>query len=172
MRGMSIPFGAYPCNAPDTWIVVACDNEDQWQNFVNVLGQPEWAQDERFVDSIARKNNENALNQLISEWTQGFTPFQAMRILQAGGVPAGVMMNSEDLYSDMHLRSRGHIVNVNQPPWGQLAHQGLPGIPSLSKANAIGPTPWIGDDNLFVFQDIIGLSPEEIEAAVESGAIR
>ena len=81
-------------------------------------------------------------------------------------------MKSEDLYSDMNLRSRGHIVDGNQPPWGELAHQGLPGIPSLSRADAIGPTPWIGDDNSFVFQYIIGLSPEELMAAVESGAIR
>ena len=172
MRGASAPFGAYPCNAPDTWIVVACENEDQWRKFIEVLGQPAWAQDERFSDGAARKVNEAALDQLISEWTEGFTPFQVMRILQEGGVPAGVMMNSEDLYSDMHLRSRGHIVDVNQPPWGELTHQGLPGIPSLSKADAIGPTPWIGDDNAFVFRDIIGLSSEEVQAAVESGAIR
>jgi len=172
MRGMSAPFGAYPCNAPDTWIVIACESDDQWRKLVEILGQPAWVQDERFFDAAARKNNEDVLNQLISEWTQEFTPFQAMRILQAGGVPAGVIMNSEDLYSDMHLRSRGHIVDVNQPPWGELAHQGLPGIPSLSRADAIGPTPWIGDDNTFVFQNIIGLSPEELMAAVESGAIR
>lgn len=166
------PFGAYPCNGPDSWIVIACESEPEWQNLVTAMGGPTWATDAKYADRNGRRDNRDELDALIAEWTGGFTAHQALRLLQDAGVPSGIAMSSEDLYYDMHLRARGHIVDVNQPPWGTLTHQGLPGIPSLSQANAIGPTPWIGDDNEFVFQKVLGMSAEEMQKAVDSGVIR
>ena len=37
------PFGAYPCSHPDSWIVIACENDDQWGNLRTVIGSPAWA---------------------------------------------------------------------------------------------------------------------------------
>ena len=81
-------------------------------------------------------------------------------------------MNGEQLYFDIHLRARGHLVEVEAPPWGRLTHTGLTGIPSRSAAWASGPAPWIGANNQYVFSRILGLSPEEIVRGAASGAIR
>ena len=53
-----------------------------------------------------------------------------------------------------------------------MAHHGLPGIPSLSSANAALPAPWIGAHNDHVFGHILGLSEDRIEELKKSGAIR
>ena len=81
-------------------------------------------------------------------------------------------MSAEDLYYDPHLRDRGHIITIEEPPWGTIVHHGLPGIPSLSYATAQGPAPWIGDHNELVLNTILGLSPEEISKLEESGALK
>jgi crotonobetainyl-CoA:carnitine CoA-transferase CaiB-like acyl-CoA transferase len=81
-------------------------------------------------------------------------------------------MSGEDLYYDIHLRERGHIVEMDEPPWGRIAHHGLPGIPSLSEASAARPAPWIGAHNAYVFGEVLGMSEAEIRDMEEKGAIR
>ncbi|MDP6824368.1 MAG: CoA transferase [Dehalococcoidia bacterium] len=166
------PFSAYPCSHPDAWIVIACENDDQWAKLQAVMGGPTWAADPRFADLSGRRVNRDEVDHEIGEWTQAFTPQQALRLLQAGGVPAGIAMNGEQLFNDLHLRQRGHLVDVTEPPWGTLTHQGLPAIPEVSSASAAVRAPWLGDHNDYVFGDVLGMSSDDIKAQEESGAIR
>jgi crotonobetainyl-CoA:carnitine CoA-transferase CaiB-like acyl-CoA transferase len=93
-------------------------------------------------------------------------------LLQEAGVAAGIPMSGEDLFYDIHLRARGHIVETEAEPWGKMAHHGLPGIPSLSEASAAKPAPWIGAHNDFIFGKIVGLGSEKIEELKNTGAIK
>ncbi len=165
------PYAAYPCKGHDDWIVVAISEESEWEGLVNALGNPTWINDEKYSTHEMRKENRTELDKQISEWTSEYTPYQAMRILQNRGVPAGAVLNGEDLYSNIHLRARGHIVDIHEPPWGDLSHQGLPAIPTLSEAHADGLPPWIGDHNKYVFGEILGMTDKDIKDAMNSGAI-
>jgi crotonobetainyl-CoA:carnitine CoA-transferase CaiB-like acyl-CoA transferase len=93
-------------------------------------------------------------------------------VLQEAGVAAGIPSSGEDLYYDVHLRGRGHIVETEGQPWGKISHHGLPGIPSLSAASAARPAPWIGANNDQVFNEILGLSTEKIEELKKAEAIK
>ena len=166
------PYGAYPCKGDDEWIVVSVETNEEWQGFVNAMGSPTWAQDPVYSTHSGRVAAKDELDAQIGEWTSGFTKRQAMRILQNNGVPAGAKYTGEDLYSDVHFRQRGHIVDVHEPPWGDLSHQGLPGIPSLAEAHGDGPPPWIGVHNDYVFKTLLGLTDEDYAANQQSGAIR
>jgi len=99
-------------------------------------------------------------------------PRQAFRLVQDAGVAAGIPSSGEDLYYDLHLRERGHIVETEAQPWGKTTHHGLPGIPSLSRASAARPAPWIGTHNDQVFGQILGLSTEKIEELKKAEAIK
>ncbi|HEY6363546.1 MAG TPA: hypothetical protein VI585_02020, partial [Candidatus Binatia bacterium] len=105
-------------------------------------------------------------------WTRRYTPRQAFRLLQEAGVAAGIPCSGEDLYYDLHLRERGHIVETEARPWGKITHHGLPGIPTLSAANAARPAPWMGLNNHQVFGEILGLSSEEIDEFKKAEAIK
>jgi crotonobetainyl-CoA:carnitine CoA-transferase CaiB-like acyl-CoA transferase len=165
------PYGCYPCRNPDTWIVITCEGDDDWQAMAGAMRQPPWAADARFATHEGRREHRAEMDGHIAAWTSGMTPHQALRLLQKAGVAAGIVMNSEHLYMDPHLRARGHLVEINEPPWGTLTHQGLPGIPSVSPAAADGKPPWPGDDNAFVFGQVLGLSEQEITDGESSGAI-
>ena len=166
------PYGAYPCRGEDTWIIIACAGDEEWQSMVRLIGNSSWAGDEKFLTKSGRKEHREELDRKLSQWTTKWTPRQAFRLLQEVGIAAAIPMSGEDLYYDIHLRDRGHIVETEAQPWGKLAHHGLPGIPSLSAASAARPAPWIGADNDKVFGEILGLSAEKIEQLKESGAIR
>ncbi len=166
------PYGCYPCRNPDTWIVITCEGDEEWQALVSAMRQPPWAGDARYATHEGRREHRAEMDERISAWTRGLTPHQALRLLQNAGVTAGIVMNSEHLYMDPHLRARGHLVEINEPPWGTLTHQGLPGIPSESPAWADGKPPWPGDDNDFVFGEVLGLTEQQIADGEATGAIR
>ena len=166
------PYGCYPCRNDDTWIVISCQGDADWQALVRAMREPPWAAAARFAGHAGRREHRDELDGRIAEWSVALTPHQALRVLQAQGVPAGMVMNSEHLYMDPHLRERGHLVEIDEPPWGRLTHQGIPAIPSRSAASASGPPPWMGADNERVFGEILGMSPEEIAEAEADGAIR
>ena len=166
------PYGVYPCRGEDSWIIIACAGEDEWQRLVRLIGASSWAAEQRFASKMGRKEHRHELDRKLAQWTSKLTPRQAFRLLQEAGVAAGIPMSGEDLYYDVHLRDRGHIVETEIHPWGKMAHHGLPGIPSRSRANAGRPSPWIGANNNQVFSEILGLSGERIAELKKAEAIK
>ena len=139
---------------------------------VNLIGKTTWAADEKFATKRGRKEHREELDQKLSQWTRKLMQRQCFRLLQEAGVAAGMPMSGEDLYYDIHLRERGHIVETEAQPWGKMSHHGIPGTPSLSNASAARPAPWIGANNDQVFGEILGLSPEKIEELKKAEAIK
>jgi crotonobetainyl-CoA:carnitine CoA-transferase CaiB-like acyl-CoA transferase len=166
------PYGCYPCRGEDNWIIIACKTDEEWQSMVRLIGKSSWAADPRFSTKSGRKENRDEIDSNLSQWTRRWTPRQAFRLIQDAGIAAGIPMSGEDLYYDIHLRERGHIVETETEPWGKVTHHGLPGIPSLSYASAARPAPWIGAHNDQVFGNILGLSPDQIEELKKAEAIK
>ena len=166
------PYGVYPCGGDDSWIIIACASDDEWQSMVGVIGKSSWAGDPKFAAKAGRKQERKELDRKLSEWTRKYTAKQVFRLLQESGVAAGMPASGEDLFHDIHLRARGHIVETDAQPWGKITHHGLPGIPSLSVADAARPAPWIGVNNDQVFGGILGLSKQRIEALKKAEAIK
>ncbi|MGE5215926.1 MAG: CaiB/BaiF CoA transferase family protein [Chloroflexota bacterium] len=166
------PYGCYPCAGEDNWIIVACAGDDEWRNMANLIGKSSWAADAKFASKEGRKQRRDELDRKVSEWTRKYTPKQLFRMLQEAGIAAGIPSSGEDLFHDIHLRARGHIVETEAQPWGKITHHGLPGIPSLSQADAARPAPWIGAHNDEVFGRILGLSKEKIEELKKAEAIK
>ena len=166
------PYGCYPCCGEDNWIIIACGSDKEWQNMVGLIGNSSWAGDPKFATKSGRQEHREELDRNLSQWIRKYTARQAFRLLQKAGIAAGIPMSGEDLYYDIHLRERGHIVEAEAQRWGRITHHGLPGIPSLSAASAARPAPWIGANNDQVFGRILELSPEKIETLKKAEAIK
>ncbi|MGZ8453821.1 MAG: CaiB/BaiF CoA transferase family protein [Candidatus Binatia bacterium] len=166
------PYGVYPCAGEDNWIIIACASDAEWQSMASLIGKSTWAADVKFASKAGRKEHRVKLDQKLSQWTCKYTAKQVFRLLQEAGVAAGIPSSGEDLFHDIHLRARGHIVETEAQPWGKITHHGLPGIPSLSQADAARPAPWIGVNNDQVFGEILGLSAARIEELKKAEAIK
>ena len=166
------PYGCYPCSGEDSWVIIACAGDDEWKNMVNVVGKATWAADLKFASKAERKAHRVELDRKLSEWTHKYTAKQVFRMLQEAGIAAGIPSSGEDLFHDIHLRSRGHVVETDAQPWGKITHHGLPGIPSVSAANAARPAPWIGVNNDEVFSEILRIGKEKIEELKQIEAIK
>src|SRR4030095_11824870 len=114
------PYGCYPCRGEDNWIIIACASDEEWQSMVNLIGKSSWAADSKFATKRGRKEHHADLDRNLAEWMRKYTPRHAERSRQADGVAAGIPSSGEDLYYDVHLRGRGHIVETEGQPWGKI----------------------------------------------------
>ena len=63
------PHGVFRCKGEDRWVSIVVGNEEEWQRFCKAIGQPALATDVRFATLAARKENEDALEQIVTTWT-------------------------------------------------------------------------------------------------------
>lgn len=169
---LAAPHGVYPSLGDDRWIAIAVIDEDDWSRFVAVLGYPAWSHDPRFATQALRHQHQDALDELVSAWTQGLGPHEAMELLQAGGVAAGAVQNAEDLNEhDPQLAHRGTFFELDHPVIGEARFEGTPITFSRTVQHTWRSAPLLGEDNHYVFGDVLGLSAEEIAELEDEGVI-
>ncbi|MBI4236766.1 MAG: CoA transferase [Chloroflexi bacterium] len=177
-RPYAAPHGVYPCKGRDTWCAVACTTEEEWEGLVRALtpplGQPPaWTRDPRFATFQERLAHRDELDQRLAEWTRALTPRQVMRMLQAQGVAAAAVQNTEEVFYDPHLRARGYIVPIqhSNAVWGTMEHATFPAHLSETPGVIRRGAPALGEHNDRVLRELLGLSAGEVRDLREAKAL-
>lgn len=157
------PHNCYRCVGEDKWISIAVSSDREWQALCDAMKNPDLAGDERFSGAYARKENEIELDRIIGEWTAKLTPSQAMEILQNAGVAAAPSMSSEDIFSNNHLRERGAFVDIDHPNMGRQTLVGAPWKLTADQNARLRHAPLFGQHNRYAFEELLGLSPHQVE---------
>ena len=165
------PHAAYPCLGQDRWCTIACMTEAEWQALCQVMGQPAWASEARFASMFSRKQHEEALDALLSAWTQQHEAFALMHLLQQAGVPAGVVQTNKDLIEDPHMQQRGAFVYMDHPGVGHHPVQRSEFRLSEVAAEFHWPAPNIGQHTVQVCRDILGMADAEIEHLIAENVL-
>ena len=164
------PHNCFRCKGEDKWVAIAVTNDEEWAAFRKAIDNPEWTGDKKFRDSRGRVENQDELEGLIGEWTRNYTPHEATDILQEAGVPSGPSVNIRELVEDPHLAERGYFVAPEHPVAGSVTLEGMPWKSSLSQPD-FRHAPLLGQDNYYVFHDLLGMSDEEFARLVGQGII-
>lgn len=156
------PHGAYPAAGDDRWVAIAVGDDEQWQALCGVMERPELSRDERFATPAARLAHQDALDAIVAEWTQGREAQESEAALQARGVPASAVQNSDELYADPQLAHRGHFVQLEHPIHDTITVEGSRFRLSRTPARVERSGPTFGQDNQYILETILGYSPERI----------
>lgn len=167
----AVPQGCYPCLGHDTWCVVSCTTEAQWRALAEVIGGETLVNTPHFATAAERWQRHDELDALISAWTRECTPYQAMRLLQDAGVPAGMVQTGEDLWRDIHLRSRDFMVSLRHPEIGTLEHPGMTVRLHATPGQIQRPAGQLGEANEAVFRGLLGLTADELDRLVAAEVI-
>jgi crotonobetainyl-CoA:carnitine CoA-transferase CaiB-like acyl-CoA transferase len=165
------PHGVYPVSGDDRWVAIACRTESQWEGLCDAIGRPEWKTDQRFATFAARKDNELALDELLSAWTRLREAGEVETLLQARHVPCHRLSWSADIFADVQLAHRHHLVTVPHPEIGAIPIEGSRFLLSSTPALVTRPGPTFGQDNDYVLRELLGMNDDEITAAVVMGAL-
>ncbi len=163
------PHGAYPCLGEDRWCAIAVFHDEEWHRLCQVMGNPSWTKEPKFATLQEKKENEDELNRLMSEWTKHFTAEQVMATLQSIGVAAGVVQSCEDLYNDEQLKYRQHFVELEHPEIGKHYYESPSFKLSKTPAELRTPAPCLGEHNEFVCTQILGIPDDEFAALFAEG---
>ena len=137
-----------------------------------MIGEPDWTRDPRFVTLLGRKQNEDELDALISAWSSGYLAEEIMAMMQDHGVPAGVSQTSEDLLEyDPQLKHRKHFVQLEHKVIGSHAYRAPAYKLSKTPAHLRKAAPALGEDNEYVYKEILGYSDAEVADLLERGII-
>jgi benzylsuccinate CoA-transferase BbsF subunit len=160
------PHGAFPCKDEDRWCTIAVFNENEWQAFCRVIGNPFWTKDAKFADMKSRKKNEDELENLISQWTVQYTDYEVMHKMQAAGVPAGVVQTMADVLDrDPQLRERDFLLPIKNPELGIFGHP-TPAYKLTKTMAKVRHAPSMGEHTEYICIKILGLSDEEFAELV------
>jgi len=165
------PHNCYVCKGEDKWISIAVSSGEEWAGLCNAMGKPELIHDDRFNDLGARKQNEEALDEIINHWTRTQEDGEVMIKLQNAGVAATPSFTSETLFSDPHVKARGVFKKVAHPVAGGNWVIEPPWRLSEAPSSPMNPAPLLGQHNFEVFHEYLGISEDEIEKLKKEGVI-
>jgi crotonobetainyl-CoA:carnitine CoA-transferase CaiB-like acyl-CoA transferase len=166
------PHGVYPASGADEWVAVAVFDDLAWQSLVEVLGRPDWAADPDFATTAGRVARQDDLDAHLAQWTKNFDKHDLMHRLQAAGVPAGAVQNSRDLAEvDAQIAHRGTFFELDHPVIGPALFEGNPMSFSRTEQHNWRSAPLLGEDNDYVFGELLGLSADERADLADRGAI-
>ncbi|GAA1916204.1 CaiB/BaiF CoA transferase family protein [Nocardioides marmoribigeumensis] len=166
------PHGVYPASGADEWVAVAVFDDRAWESLVEVLGSPDWATDPNLATVAGRVARQDDLDAHLSQWTKNFDKHDLMHRLQAAGVPAGAVQNSRDLAEvDAQIAHRGTFFELDHPVIGPALFEGNPMSFSRTEQHNWRSAPLLGEDNDYVFGELLGLSADERADLTDRGAI-
>jgi crotonobetainyl-CoA:carnitine CoA-transferase CaiB-like acyl-CoA transferase len=157
------PHAVYPCAGEDRWIAIAVFGDDEWRALLEVMGRPAWGDDARFATQADRFANQDALDDCVGAWTARLDCHAAMNMLQRAGVRAGAVQNARDLNEfDPQLACRGLFFEMDHPVIGEARFEGEPMKFSRTRADLWRSAPLLGEDNGYVYREILGLSEADV----------
>ncbi|MEX0784713.1 MAG: CoA transferase [Dehalococcoidia bacterium] len=159
------PQGIYRCAGEEQWLAISVRDDTEWAALAEVVGAAELAG--LAVDERRARHDE--IDTRISEWSREQDPQAAMERLQAAGVPAGRVLDSDTIHGDPHLLERGFWVELPHPrmaPWKQ------PGVVwRLAEANPHlrRHAPLFGEHTAELLRDLLGMGAQELAALEAAG---
>ena len=155
----------------DGYIYLCCIEEHQWHGFVEVMGNPEWANEEIFGDRFKRAVNWDALKVFLEEFVGAHTVLDLYRKAQAKRVPFAPVSTMGTLLSNEHLKTRGFFVDIAQPVAGTHKYPGAPLRYRRTPWQIRIPAPMLGQHNREIFGDRLGMSAARIDELDRRGII-
>jgi crotonobetainyl-CoA:carnitine CoA-transferase CaiB-like acyl-CoA transferase len=165
------PYGCYRCAGDDRWCVLAVFDEDEWRTFCHLLGNPDWTNNEMFSTLARRRENRAALDRYVETWTRLTDPATIVDLLRSHGVSAAIVENAEDLAKDPHLASRNFFIELIHPVLGKTISDRSAITFPKETTGKWKSAPLLGEDNRYVFRELLGFTEDEFLSCIEKGII-
>jgi len=154
----------------DAWIAIAVDSDEAWNTLCRVVGGGRLATVHRNTLS-GRRDDETAIDRILSEWAAERDATECATLLQAAGVSAAPVLSPLMLLRDAHLHERGFFPHVVHPEAGK--HLTTRPVWRLARRplGQMRPAPCFGQHNEEVLRTLAGCTNSQIAAMRESDVI-
>ena len=164
------PWGCYRCAGANRWCVIALCSEEDWQTFCGISKLTE-LKNTKFSAWTRRGQDRAALDRQIVRWTSGLAAEAVASRLQRAGIAAGVVQNAEDLAKDPQLAARKFFIHLEHPKFGKRVSDRSALWPRNEKHESWRAAPDLGEDNHYVFVELLGRSETEFREFLKKGIL-
>lgn len=163
------PSNVYP-TSDSGWILIAANQDTVFRRLTEAMGHPELADDGRYATHVARGEHQAALDELVADFTRGYTLEEVEALLNQHEVPNGRIYRPRDMVVDPQFLARESITSVRHPVLGEVAMQNV--FPRLSRTSGQvrWPGPPLGEHTEEVLRRI-GLTDEQVRALHDAGVV-
>ena len=165
------PQGVYKCKGENEWVAITVRTDLEWQSLANLIGKPEVAKDNRFIDLDGRQMHHEDIDKLVENWTQTLTPQEAETVMQGAGIPAGALLNLNEAFTHPQFQHRNTLVHVEHPEMGTFPHTRTAWRSKNKNEGVAGPAPTFGNANKYVLSDLLNFSQEEQQKLKDLGIV-
>ncbi len=147
----------------------------QWETLVEWMESEDMAEDltdPKWSEEEYRLNHLSHIIEVLQRWTITHTVNELFELGQLMRYPWAPVHSLKELLSCPQLKTRKFFIDVGHPDTG--ASFGYPGMPyrfSSLSSNQWKRAPLIGEDNIEVYQEQLGLSEKELERLSSIGVI-
>ncbi len=173
------PCGVYPCRpdgdggpGDDRWIAITVTSDKEWRSLRTMLGDPDWALAPDLAAVAGRTARQDMLDTKLAEWTRQFGDEALFHRLQEAGVPAAPVLPSWRVLSDPHVQERRlYHTRVIEDDVGGYRYPGpVYELPASEGGIRRSPVA-LGQDNDYVYRELLGVSDEEFARLTAEGHI-
>ena len=152
------PYGVYPACGEDEWIAICVTSNEQWRELCRLMGRPELSDSEGYSDKSARRNDLDALDEIIAKWTREQEGAELAAALQSVGIAAGRAAKNYQLLADQHLNARNFFVEIEEPDVGAKVYPGQAlRMEGMDRASWI-PSARLGEHTEKILNELLGMS--------------
>jgi crotonobetainyl-CoA:carnitine CoA-transferase CaiB-like acyl-CoA transferase len=164
------PSNAYP-TADGRMVMIAANADAIFTRLTAAMGRRELATDPRYATHTARGGRMEELDEIIAAWTRTLD-FDALdTLLEAAGVPHGLIYRAPDMLEDPQYLARETIERLHDAVLGREVPMAAV-VPRLSRTP--GRIRWTGGDVGAHTHEVLadlGLSRAERQALVDAGVV-
>ena len=160
------PHGVFHCAGADRWVAIAVTSDEEWSSLCQLIDRPDLASDARHADAEGRRQHQDSIGVAITEWTMQHEDHEAMILLQQAGVPAGPSQDILRVFQEEQLAEVGYFSRVETRD-GEV--RDLPGLPwrfDGDREPILTEAPELGQNNNYVYRELLGLAQEDLDRLV------
>jgi crotonobetainyl-CoA:carnitine CoA-transferase CaiB-like acyl-CoA transferase len=165
------PQGVYACPGIEQWLVISIETDEQWAALVDALGAPDWARDPELATRAGRRDCHDFLDEQLAAWAATHDVTEAVELLVAHGVPAGLGRDPRLVSTNPQFRFRHFHEEMDHPEVGKLPVPVLPFRFDDVDHWLRTPAPTLGQHNHEILVGELGLTEDEYTDLVAKGLI-
>jgi len=173
--GAAAPSELYQCKpgGPNDWIMVYSTRAGNWhwQRLLKLMGREDLENDPQFATPKLRVKNAPVVDALVAEWCAQRTKVEAMETLQNAGVPAGAVLDTQELMNDPNLRQCGMFEEIEHPTRGKFHIPGWPVKMSDSRV-PVKCAPLLGQHTAELLSEWLGMGEAEIKEYIKETPLK
>lgn len=169
----SAPYDSF--KAKDDYFVLACGTDVMFERLSALMGMPELAKNPLYKDTELRKQNADALKEIIEEWTKDKTVDEVCALIDSVNIPVASIYNCEKAANDPNITEvREMLVKIPgpklHPKTKELTVIGNPIKMEETPCTYFKAAPDLGEDNSDIFK-ALGFSEDKLAKYREMGAL-